>query len=95
MSEPRRITSQLVAVLRVFAADPDKDLTVNRIAQTIRRSKPTVAGILSRVEDAGWLTATWQEKPSPARPVRVYRLSATGAQRAQEILGTNPERSRR
>lgn len=86
VSEPKRITRQLVEVLRVFTENPDRFLTVHRIALAIKRSKPTVTGVLARCEKADWLLPAWQERPTPARPVRVYRLSHLGASRAQEIL---------
>jgi PadR family transcriptional regulator PadR len=58
------------------------------IMKSVRRSGPTVYGVLDRLEDAGWITGSWEDLPAgqnrPRR--RFYRLTASGVEAARQRL---------
>lgn len=58
------------------------------IMKSVRRSGPTVYGVLDRLEDAGWITGEWEVRPhGQNRPRRrFYRLTAHGVEAARERL---------
>jgi DNA-binding PadR family transcriptional regulator len=51
----------------------------------VRQSGPTVYRVLDRLEDAGWITGSWEVLPAgqnrPRR--RYYRLTAAGVEAAR------------
>ncbi|MGN9777068.1 helix-turn-helix transcriptional regulator [Micromonospora sp. H33] len=91
MARPR-ITSALLDVLGLLLEAWDQQTEVHgwQIMRSVRRSGPTVYAVLDQLEDAGWITGTWQPLPAgaPARPRRrYYRLTASGAEAARrEVL---------
>ena len=49
----------------------------------------TLYPILMRLEQHGWLEATWEEEPAPGRPRRhLYRLTGAGAEEAAAMVRT-------
>lgn len=58
------------------------------IIKSVRRSGPAVYAALDRLEDAGWVSSSWEVLPAgQSRPRRrYYRLTASGAQAAQERI---------
>jgi len=82
-----RVTGPTLDVLEVLldAHSDDAELHGWAIVKTAKLSGPTVYGVLDRLEDAGWITARWEEQSSTAnRPRRrYYRLTPTGATEAR------------
>jgi DNA-binding PadR family transcriptional regulator len=82
------------------AFDDDTELHGWAIMKAVKRSGPTVYGVLDRLEDAGWIAGRWEEQhPESNKPRRrFYRLTPTGvaavrallAERRPEVL--NPSR---
>jgi DNA-binding PadR family transcriptional regulator len=58
------------------------------IMKSVRRSGPSVYRVLDRLEDAGWITASWEVlPPRQKRPRRrYYRLTAEGVEAARRRL---------
>lgn len=56
------------------------------IMKSVRRSGPAVYQVLDRLEDAGWITGSWENlPPRQSRPRRrYYRLTAEGAEAARQ-----------
>lgn len=91
MAVPVRVTGPLLDVLEALLAalvDGDEDPHGWAIMKSIKRSGPTVYGVLDRLEDGGWVTGAWEDQPADAnRPRRRrYRLTNTGADRARALL---------
>jgi DNA-binding PadR family transcriptional regulator len=98
MPGPIRITSPLLDVAEVFlqAFDDNAELHGWAIIKAVKRSGPTVYGVLDRLEDAGWITGRWEDQhPEPNKPRRrFYQLTPTGhdavralvAERRPEVL---------
>jgi PadR family transcriptional regulator PadR len=90
MSEPIRVTGPLLDVLEVFlrAFDEDAELHGWAIMKLVKRSGPTVYGVLDRLEDAGWVTGRWEERhPEPSKPRRrFYRLTPDGAVAVRRLV---------
>jgi DNA-binding PadR family transcriptional regulator len=81
------IPTQLV--LRVLLADPAEERYGYEIGESAGLASGTVHPILARLEGAGWLESRWEDVDSRAagRPARrYYRLTAHGAQAAQDAL---------
>lgn len=58
-----------------------------QLMRSLRRSGPTVYAVLDRLEDAGWVTGSWERPADRAdgRPRRrYYRLTPTGAEAARQ-----------
>src|SRR5690242_311965 len=55
------------------------------IMKSVRRSGPSVYRVLDRLEDAGWITGSWESlPPRQDRPRRrYYRLTADGVEAAR------------
>jgi DNA-binding PadR family transcriptional regulator len=66
------------------------------IMKSLRRSGPTVYRALDRLEDAGWITGSWESPPPPGNQPRrrFYRLTAEGveAARAERVPRPTPAR---
>jgi len=91
MNEIKRITRPLLDVLEIFLESYDNggdEPYGRKIMRTLKRSGPTVYGILDRLEDAGWVAGRWEEEhPEPGTPRRrFYRLTVDGAAGARRIL---------
>jgi PadR family transcriptional regulator, regulatory protein PadR len=56
--------------------------------KAIKRSGPTVYGVLDRLEDSGWISGEWEDQNAdPGKPRRrFYRLTPTGIAGAQQVL---------
>jgi PadR family transcriptional regulator, regulatory protein PadR len=90
MARPARVTAPLLDVMEVLFRAFDDDVEVHgwALIKATRRSGPTVYGILDRIEDAGWVSARWEElEPGQNRPRRrFYRLTRAGAVAAYDLL---------
>ncbi|MFC7640318.1 PadR family transcriptional regulator [Streptosporangium lutulentum] len=65
----------------LLAADPSDPLWGYRITELADLGPGTVYPILERLEQAGWLTGTWEANAPADRPQRrLYILSGTGRQ---------------
>ena len=82
-----RITLHTLAVLGVLAEAPLNEHYGLEICRAAGLPGGTIYPILARLEKAGWLTSAWEEIDPVAegrRPRRYYRLTRSGAERAQE-----------
>jgi PadR family transcriptional regulator PadR len=85
MSEPERITKPLLAILAELMEGGE--MHGWQIAKSTGRHGPTVYRVLERLNDAGWLTARWEDDTPPGTPRRrYYRLTEQGMERARELL---------
>lgn len=76
-------------VLRVFLADPSREMYGLQICGAAELPSGTIHPILARLEDWGWLESHWenvkpQEEGRPRR--RYYRLTEDGAESARNAL---------
>jgi DNA-binding PadR family transcriptional regulator len=89
MSQPpiSRATVDVLALL-LDAWQDGVELHGWEIMRRTRRSGPTVYTVLDRLEDAGWIGASWEVlPPGQGRPRRrYYRLTAAGAETARDRL---------
>lgn len=85
-----RVTGPLLDILQLLvkAWQDDAELHGWAIMKAAKRSGPTAYGVLDRLEDAGWITGSWEEQhPEPGRPRRrFYRLTPMGATAARDLL---------
>lgn len=91
IQSPLRVTGPLLDVLDVlFSAYQDcaENLHGWPIMKATKRSGPTVYGVLDRLEDMGWISGQWEaQDPDSNKPRRrIYRLTPTGAEGAEELL---------
>ncbi|MFI6302863.1 PadR family transcriptional regulator [Amycolatopsis thailandensis] len=90
MTETKRVTGPLLDVLEVLVAgfQQDQDTHGWTIMKAIKRSGPTVYGVLERLERWGWITGSWEELPAgEVRPRRrYYRLTPNGRVEAAALL---------
>jgi PadR family transcriptional regulator PadR len=80
-----RVTAATVDVLRALLDQPGPTWGLV-IIKTTGRSPGTVYPILERLEEAGWVTSSWDDdasRPGPRR--RIYALSEEGAQSATSV----------
>ncbi len=87
-NEPR-LTHATVSVLRAMLENPTRELYGLEICAAAGLPTGTVHPILARLEAAGWLESSWEEKDprSEGRPRRrYYRLSEHGAMRAHAAV---------
>jgi PadR family transcriptional regulator, regulatory protein PadR len=86
---PIRVTSSLLDVIEVFlpAFDEDAQLHGWAITKAMKRSGPTVYGVLDRLEGAAWITGQWEDqRPDSNKPRRLYRLTPTGVTTVRALL---------
>lgn len=98
MGSITRITGPLLDVLEYFldALGSNEEVHGWAIMHAIKRSGPTVYGVLDRLEDAGWITGRWEDDPEGGRPRRrLYTLTPNGRAEARELLAERrPARAR-
>ncbi|CCH29967.1 PadR family transcriptional regulator [Actinosynnema sp. NPDC047251] len=86
----KRITAPLLDVLEVLADAFQRDEEPHgwTIMKAIKRSGPTVYGVLERLEEWGWVVGTWEDlPPDENRPRRrFYRLTPNGRVEAAALL---------
>lgn len=86
---PLKMTVPVAKVLAALLADPAGEHYGLQLMQQTGIASGTLYPILTRLQNAGWLTARWEdEDPSDAgRPVRrYYQLTAEGAEAARSAL---------
>lgn len=84
------MTQATQQVLRVFLADPGRELYGLEIAGEAELASGTIHPILARLERCGWLTSRWEELGQEAigRPRRrFYKITPNGVVRAVQELG--------
>ena len=96
MQDPKRITQALLDVLELLVEATREGCELHgwALMKSTHRSGPTVYGVLDRLEDAGWITGSFeQHNPEPGRPPRrFYRLTGEGATRAERLLASRRSR---
>ncbi|GAA1028070.1 hypothetical protein GCM10009557_11740 [Virgisporangium ochraceum] len=86
---PIKLTVPVAKVLAALLADPTGEHYGLQLMQQTGIASGTLYPVLTRLQNAGWLTARWEdEDPSDAgRPVRrYYQLTAEGAEQARTAL---------
>jgi PadR family transcriptional regulator PadR len=90
MSGVARITGPLLDVLEQLLNAHNQRVELHgwSIVHHTKRTGPTVYRVLDRLEDAGWVTARWDDPgPDPGRPRRrLYRFSPSGLAEARVLL---------
>ncbi|MFI6078890.1 PadR family transcriptional regulator [Actinoplanes sp. NPDC051343] len=85
-----RVTAPLLDVLAYFLAAFDNGNTPVygwALMRDLKRSGPTVYGVLDRLEDAGFIASYWEENPEAGRPRRrLYELTPNGTIEARQLL---------
>ncbi|MGA5304579.1 PadR family transcriptional regulator [Nucisporomicrobium flavum] len=85
-----RITTPLIDVLAYFLTAFDSGKTEVygwAIMRDLKRSGPTVYGVLDRLEDAGVITSHWEDNPEEGRPRRrLYVLTPNGHVEARQLI---------
>lgn len=89
MTEPIRMTTSVAQVLAVLLEDPQAGRYGLEMMRATGQPSGTLYPILTRLQEAGWLRADWEDiDPSvqgrPAR--RYYRLTPDGTQAARSEL---------
>ncbi len=87
MRTPFRITSTTLDVLEAFLASSE-ELHGFAVAKAVSKPTGSVYPILSRFEEAGWLSSRWEdENPQEGRPRRrFYELTPNGTEEAKRIV---------
>ncbi|MGH3716854.1 MAG: PadR family transcriptional regulator [Micromonosporaceae bacterium] len=85
MTDKIRVTATVAKVLAVFLTDPAAERYGWELMQATGHPSGTLYPILTRLEDAGWVEATWEQvDPGTTRPARrYYRLTASGVESAR------------
>lgn len=90
MDTPFRITEQLVRVLDVLLGDLTGEHYGFQVAKDAAIKTGTLYPIMTRLEDAGWLTSRWQDDDDTRGPRRrLYRLTREGLTNAPELVDTH------
>ncbi|MGP4018709.1 PadR family transcriptional regulator [Saccharopolyspora sp. 5N708] len=84
----RPATEPLLDVLEVLDRAFRQDVRLHgwEVVEAAMRSGATVHAILDHLEEAGWLTGTWQDQDRARR--RFYLLTPHGAEAARRLLAT-------
>jgi len=98
-NEPGKVTVPMLQVLDVLLSEPTRgDWFALQICRTTKLGSGTVVQILFRLERWGWLESRWEELNAheAGRPRRkFYRLTATGARKANRLVERKFPRSLR
>jgi PadR family transcriptional regulator PadR len=92
---PMRMTAAVATVLATFLEDPAADRYGLELMRATSYPSGTLYPILARLQDAGWVTADWEDIDSAAvgRPARrYYRLTPAGATEARAAVAELYER---
>ena len=84
-----QITVPTARVLAALLAEPDADRYGLDLMEATSLASGTLYPILHRLQEAGWLSARWEDADPAAqgRPARrYYRLTAEGAARSRQAL---------
>lgn len=86
-----RVTNPLLDVVEVLLdarRGGEDELHGWAIMKAVKRTGPTVYGVLDRLENAGWISGRWErqsaEENRPRR--RFYRLTPTGVTASRSLL---------
>lgn len=89
MADTLRVTAATAKVLAAFLATPDDDRYGLELMRATGQPSGTLYPILTRLQDAGWVTGRWEDSDPAAtgRPARrYYRLTADGLVAARREL---------
>ncbi|GAA5187267.1 hypothetical protein GCM10023322_35270 [Rugosimonospora acidiphila] len=82
MSPKPRITAVVATVLAVFLAEPDASRYGLELMRATGHASGTLYPVLTRLQDAGWLEAEWEDaavaQATGRPPRRYYRLTPEG-----------------
>jgi PadR family transcriptional regulator PadR len=81
-----QMTTQTLQVLSVLLDDPQAEHYGLQISKRAELPTGSVYPILARLEQHGWVESAWEQIDPVAegrRPRRYYRLTPSGAERAQ------------
>jgi PadR family transcriptional regulator, regulatory protein PadR len=84
-----RITIPTARLLAALLAEPDADRYGLDLMEATGLASGTLYPILHRLQEAGWVSAEWEDVDPRAegRPARrYYRLTATGAEHGRQAL---------
>jgi PadR family transcriptional regulator PadR len=86
--QPERITAPFLDVVQAFLDAGGDELHGWAIINTTKRGGPTVYKILERLDEMGWVTARWDDRPSePNKPRRrYYRLTGEAEVHARALI---------
>lgn len=90
-----RMTIQVQSILAIMLAEPAREYYGLELANAARLRSGTLYPILRRLEEAGWVSADWEQiDPVKAgRPARrFYRLTGTGTAAATAALADTRRR---
>jgi PadR family transcriptional regulator len=88
---PRRVTVPVLQVIDLFLSEPGRDdwFTLD-VCRRTGHGSGTVAQVLYRLQEWGWVTSRWEdateahERGRPRR--RFYQLTGLGATEARQLL---------
>jgi PadR family transcriptional regulator PadR len=88
---PRRVTVPVLQVIDLFLSEPGRDdwFTLD-VCRRTGHGSGTVAQVLYRLQEWGWVTSRWEdsadahERGRPRR--RFYQLTGLGAAEARQLL---------
>jgi PadR family transcriptional regulator PadR len=86
VTEKIRLTTAVAKVLAAFLAEPDAERYGLELMRATGHPSGTLYPILTRLEQAGWLQARWEQVDAAeaARPARrYYRLTVDGVASAR------------
>jgi DNA-binding IclR family transcriptional regulator len=87
---PTRVTVPVLQVIDLLLAEPERDdWFALEVCRRTGLGSGTVAQILLRLQEWGWVTSHWEEADahSLGRPRRrFYRLTGAGAAQAREVV---------
>ncbi|MFD0889443.1 PadR family transcriptional regulator [Streptosporangium algeriense] len=90
MTGIERITQPTLDVLEVLLRAHEEKVPINgwAVMKETGRAGPTVYKVLDRLEDAGWITGEWEERPpdQPGPRRRFYRFTGEGATAAHALI---------
>ncbi len=88
MKNIRSPSKATLKVLAVLLLQPEAERYGYELMKSTRLPSGTLYPILMRMHDRGLLTSKWRPPQDPGRPQRqTYRLTASGLQYAEMVLG--------
>ncbi len=97
MSELKKITPQMIALIEVIMAQPEARFYGFDVYRTAGLLSGTGYAILFRMERAGWLASTWEDPHADLEQVhrgplrRYYQVTTDGQQAMRAVLEARKE----
>jgi DNA-binding PadR family transcriptional regulator len=90
MKRFRRPSPQTLAVLRALAEESAEWSYGYDLGRSLGLKAGTIYPILIRLNERGYVAATWESDPPPGRPARhLYRLTPTGVELIANLQRTD------